>query len=249
MVTWHAAATCTVYELHLHANNTSRHASCSVNSIWCTCCAANSSISHSGGATAANDSSAASLQADQVSALAQNSAADTDVAAQLQQAQQHSQQQAASIKQQNEVATSQLDSGTASNTAADSSLAAVTTDGAALTAANSVVDPALQLQQAQKQQSQETAAMKQHKVGTAARLQAAQAAGSGATGTIADSAVTGLDPRLMTSVVDDPGEATDAAVQLQQAQLAQQAQQAQQQQAAALQQNSATATVSDTVKH
>lgn len=154
------------------------------------------------------------------------------MAAQLQKAQQHSQQQAADFKQRHDVVTAALSSGSGigsvSSSAADADIAAAAADGAAaLTEAEAILDPAAKLQQAQQQHPQEAAAL-QNSAGSVARLQAAESAATGTQGMLADSAALSLNPKLVTAAVDNSDESADAAAQLRQAQ---------QQQAAALQQD------------
>ena len=101
-----------------------------------------------------------------------------DVAAQLQQAQQLAQQQAADFKQNNEGSTARLDASSSTTSSAGSTLGLGTGsssagDPSALSADASTMDPAEKLQLAQQHQSQQAAAIKQNTEGMAAQLDTA----------------------------------------------------------------------------
>ena len=137
-------------------------------------------------AKAAAKSAAEDLQGDtDESAAVTQSQMPVDVAAQLQQAQQLAQQQAADFKQNNEGSTARLDASSSTTASAGSTLGLGTgsssaADPTALSADASTMDPAEKLQLAQQHQSQQAATFKQNKEGTAARLDAASDAAAAA---------------------------------------------------------------------
>ena len=144
-------------------------------------------------AKAAAKSAAEDLQGDtDESAAVTQSQMPVDVAAQLQQAQQLAQQQAADFKQNNEGSSARLEASSSITASAGSTLGLGTGDSSAadptaLSADDSTMDPAEKLQLAQQHQSQQAAAFKQNNEGTAARLDtasnAAAASAAAAAGT------------------------------------------------------------------
>ena len=137
-------------------------------------------------AKAAAKSAAEDLQGDtDESAAVTQSQMPVDVAAQLQQAQQLAQQQAADFKQNNEGSTTRLDTSGSTTASAGSTLGLGTgsssaADPTALSADASTMDPAEKLQLAQQHQSQQAATFKQNNEGTAARLDTASNAAAAA---------------------------------------------------------------------
>ena len=133
-------------------------------------------------AKAAAKSAAEDLQGDtDESAAVTQSQMPVDVAAQLQQAQQLAQQQAAVFKQNNEGSTARLDAASSITASAGSTLGLGTggssaADPTALSADDSTMDPAEKLQLAQQHQSQQAATFKQNNEGMAARLDTASSA-------------------------------------------------------------------------
>lgn len=138
-------------------------------------------------AKAAADSAAEDLQGDaDDTALVSQSQMPVDVAAQLQEAQQLAQQQAADFKQINEGTNARLDASGTATASAGSTLGLGTglssaADPTALSADASTMDPAEKLQMAQQHQSQQAATFKQNSEGTAARLDAVNAASAAST--------------------------------------------------------------------
>ena len=130
-------------------------------------------------AKAAAKSAADDLQGDtDKSAAVTQSQMPVDVAAQLQQAQQLAQQQAADFKQNNEGSTARLDASGSTTAGAGSILGLGTgsssaADPTALSADASTMDPAEKLQLAQQHQSQQAGTFKKNIEGTAARLDSA----------------------------------------------------------------------------
>lgn len=130
-------------------------------------------------AKAAAKSAAENLQGDtDESAAVTQSQMPVDVAAQLQQAQQLAQQQAADFKQNNEGSTARLDASSSNTASAGSTLGLSTgsssaADPTALSADESTMDPAEKLQLAQQHQAQQAATFKQKNEGTSARLDTA----------------------------------------------------------------------------
>ena len=138
-------------------------------------------------AKAAADSAAEDLQGDtDDTALVSQSQMPVDVAAQLQQAQQLAQQQAADFKQINEGTNARLDASSTTTASAGSTLGLGTglssaADPTALSADDSTMDPAEKLQMAQQHQSQQAATFKQNNEGTGARLDALNTASGAST--------------------------------------------------------------------
>lgn len=151
-------------------------------------------------AKAAAKSAAENLQGDaDESAAVTQSQMPVDVAAQLQQAQQLAQQQAADFKQNNEGSTARLDASSSNTASAGSTLGLSTgsssaADPTALSADVSTMDPAEKLQLAQQHQAQQAATFKQKNEGTSVRLDTASnaAAASAATTSQLESASTEL---------------------------------------------------------
>ena len=153
-------------------------------------------------AKAAAKSAAENLQGDaDESAAVTQSQMPVDVAAQLQQAQQLAQQQAADFKQNNEGSTARLDASSSTTASAGSTLGLSTgsssaADPTALSVDESTMDPAEKLQLAQQHQAQQAATFKQKNEGTSARLDtasnaaAASAAAAAATTSQLESAST-----------------------------------------------------------
>ena len=137
-------------------------------------------------AKAAAKSAAEDLQGDtDESAAVTQSQMPVDVAAQLQQAQQLAQQQAADFKENNEGTKARPDA--SASTSAGSTLGLSTggssaADPTALSADASIMDPAAKLQLAQQHQSQQAATFKQNNEGTAARLDTASSAAAALAG-------------------------------------------------------------------
>lgn len=147
-------------------------------------------------AKAAAKSAAEDLQGDtDESAAVTQSQMPVDVAAQLQQAQQLAQQQAADFKQNNEGSTTRLDTSGSTTASAGSTLGLGTgsssaADPTALSADASTMDPAEKLQLAQQHQSQQAATFKQNNEGTAARLDTASNAAAAAAASAAAAGIT-----------------------------------------------------------
>lgn len=147
-------------------------------------------------AKAAAVSAAEDLQddTDETAAVTQ-SQMPVDVAAQLHEAQQLAQQQAADFKSSNEGSSARLDAATTTTGGAGTGLAtgiasSTEADPTALSATDSTLDAAEKLQRAQQHQSQQAATFKQNSEGTTARLDVAgdtnPAVKAAATGTAAD---------------------------------------------------------------